>query len=737
MKKLRLFYKLFFPFFLLGISIVVGFSVFIYNSTYHSVEEEFLKDKQNYTKQILNNVEQKVRTIEYGYTAYSSTATFETIFKQPLSGKDFDTYRDIKKEINYIEMMGIEGSKHNLISIDQNWGIMEGSLKELSEEEIAEYKQKYINEATQSLFWRPTSTGIEMIMTLPIYQRDKFALGISNIPRSSIDEIVDNEKDNLVEIYNSKNELLYSSRKKARLLSLENYEAIMNEGEDIKMVDADGEKYVYAQSDYNRWIYVVQINPTEISNMINNTRIGLLIVSTLLIILVGIISYMLANSFSQPIRKIQEKLAIHDVSGQKSELSLVADSVDKIIGQNETLVASLTMQKPQLETLFVLSLFRNRITANEAKHRLKQFGYFFNETNHFYTGLIQIDNMDSQKIVEKDLYLLALNNIVEEIVPDKERLIPIVLNDEMQATIFITDENDYESSRRIMKYYEEIQTAAKEYLDITISVGISPVYKTLISSKKAVDLAKEALHYRVNVGPESIIFYDDIAPLLNDASISKYPVELQNELVNTIRSGNEEEVKETVDTLIDEIFRMNKNPVSLEVTLIRLINEIIQLGQLLGAEAKIFDSIKPLYYEAINAYYPDRIKQMLIEHLITPIIISTQDKTDKEFRSLSDKIVQIIQTEYDQEISLDIIADRLHYNPNYLSSVFKKEYGENFVDYLMGFRLQKAKSLLQETNIPIKEIAKKLQYRNSQNFIRFFKKKVGMTPGDYRKQYNH
>ncbi|MDU1844761.1 helix-turn-helix transcriptional regulator [Niallia alba] len=737
MKKLRLFYKLFFPFFLLGISIVVGFSVFIYNSTYHSVEEEFLKDKQNYTKQILNNVEQKVRTIEYGYTAYSSTATFETIFKQPLSGKDFDTYRDIKKEINYIEMMGIEGSKHNLISIDQNWGIIEGSLKELSEEEIAGYKQKYINEATQSLFWRPTSTGIEMIMTLPIYQRDKFALGISNIPRSSIDEIVDNEKDNLVEIYNSKNELLYSSRKKARLLSLENYEAIMNEGEDIKMVDADGEKYVYAQSDYNRWIYVVQINPTEISNMINNTRIGLLIVSTLLIILVGIISYMLANSFSRPIRKIQEKLAIHDVSGQKSELSLVADSVDKIIGQNETLVASLTMQKPQLETLFVLSLFRNRITANEAKHRLKQFGYFFNETNHFYTGLIQIDNMDSQKIVEKDLYLLALNNIVEEIVPDKERLIPIVLNDEMQATIFITDENDYESSRRIMKYYEEIQTAAKEYLDITISVGISPVYKTLISSKKAVDLAKEALHYRVNVGPESIIFYDDIAPLLNDASISKYPVELQNELVNTIRSGNEEEVKETVDTLIDEIFRMNKNPVSLEVTLIRLINEIIQLGQLLGAEAKIFDSIKPLYYEAINAYYPDRIKQMLIEHLITPIIISTQDKTDKEFRSLSDKIVQIIQTEYDQEISLDIIADRLHYNPNYLSSVFKKEYGENFVDYLMGFRLQKAKSLLQETNIPIKEIAEKLQYRNSQNFIRFFKKKVGMTPGDYRKQYNH
>jgi uncharacterized protein YxeA len=82
LKKARVFYKLFIPFFLLGIGLVVGFSIFIYNSTYHSVEESFLKDKKNYTKQILHNVEQKVRTIEYGYTAYSSTANFEKILCQ-------------------------------------------------------------------------------------------------------------------------------------------------------------------------------------------------------------------------------------------------------------------------------------------------------------------------------------------------------------------------------------------------------------------------------------------------------------------------------------------------------------------------------------------------------------------------------------------------------------------------------------------------------------------------------
>ncbi|MEH6996523.1 helix-turn-helix transcriptional regulator [Neobacillus drentensis] len=77
------------------------------------------------------------------------------------------------------------------------------------------------------------------------------------------------------------------------------------------------------------------------------------------------------------------------------------------------------------------------------------------------------------------------------------------------------------------------------------------------------------------------------------------------------------------------------------------------------------------------------------------------------------------------------------YNPNYLSNVFKKEYGENFVDYLMNYRLQMAQTLLKDTDLAIKEIAERLQYRNSQNFIRFFKKKLGMTPGDYRKEYMH
>ncbi|MGI8384299.1 helix-turn-helix transcriptional regulator [Robertmurraya sp. P23] len=740
LRKSRVFYKLFIPFFLLGIGLVVGFSIYIYNSTYNSVEESFLKDKKNYTRQILNNVEQKVRTIEYGYTAYSSTSNFEQIFMHPMSEKDFETFRDIKKEMSYIEMMGIEGSKYSLISLEQEWGIVDGSLKRLTTSQITDFKDTYISANTNGLFWKPTESGIEMVMALPMYKKEKFALGISKIPRRSINEIV-GDKNNLVEIYNRKDQLLYSNKLKDSEVTTEIFHQFKEVAKSSKSPDVltteNGKKYVFMQSEYNQWLYVVEIDENEIGSIIHNTRVGLCIVSAFLILLVGIISYLLSESFSRPIKKIQEKLAVHGADPKQNELLLLADSVDKIVGQNEILTNNLSMQKPQLETLFVLSLFRKRISEMEVMNRLEQLGHRFKEEKVFYTGLIQMDNMEDQQVGDKNLFLLAINNMVEEFVPKEERLIPIVLNDEMQATIFILNKNDEEAERRIIKYYENIQAAVKKSLNMVISVGISPEYDSLIDSKKAVDLAKESLHYRVNVGPESIIFYNDIASMLNEASISKFPVELLNELLNAIRSGDEEDVMRIVDLLVEEIFRLNKNPISLGVTLIRVINELVQLGQLLGAESKIFENIKKLYQTAINAYYPEKIKEMLIHDLIKPVIISTHDKTERGFKSLSDKIAYIVQTEFDQEISLEIIAERLHYNPNYLSNVFKKEHGENFVDYLMNYRLQMAQTWLKETDLAVKDIAERLQYRNSQNFIRFFKKKLGITPGDYRKEYTH
>ncbi|MNP30516.1 HTH-type transcriptional regulator YesS [compost metagenome] len=178
----------------------------------------------------------------------------------------------------------------------------------------------------------------------------------------------------------------------------------------------------------------------------------------------------------------------------------------------------------------------------------------------------------------------------------------------------------------------------------------------------------------------------------------------------------------------------SKNPLNFEVTLIRFVNNLIQLEQLLGVEVLLTEDNSTLYHRLLDIRNPEEIERILVKEVIHPMVTSVKEKTDRQFRLLSDKIAVIVRSEFDQDLTLELIGDRLHYSPNYLSSIFKKEYGMTFSEYLMNYRLEMAKKWLVETDMTIKEIAERLQYHNPQNFIRSFRKKEHVTPGAYRTQ---
>lgn len=106
-------------------------------------------------------------------------------------------------------------------------------------------------------------------------------------------------------------------------------------------------------------------------------------------------------------------------------------------------------------------------------------------------------------------------------------------------------------------------------------------------------------------------------------------------------------------------------------------------------------------------------------------------KTQKE-NSIVAECKRIMQASLSEPIALSSIAERMKISAPYLSRLFKKETGENFVHYLTDLRIERSKELLR-TNMPLKEIAEAVQLGNVQNYIRIFKRHVGTTPGAFRK----
>jgi len=98
------------------------------------------------------------------------------------------------------------------------------------------------------------------------------------------------------------------------------------------------------------------------------------------------------------------------------------------------------------------------------------------------------------------------------------------------------------------------------------------------------------------------------------------------------------------------------------------------------------------------------------------------------------QMIQYIELNYMQDMTITKLAETLHYHPDYLSRLFKKETGENFSDILTRIRMQKAVDILKDPQVKIYEIAERVGIQDSRYFGQTFKKHYGMTPNEFRKQ---
>ena len=94
-----------------------------------------------------------------------------------------------------------------------------------------------------------------------------------------------------------------------------------------------------------------------------------------------------------------------------------------------------------------------------------------------------------------------------------------------------------------------------------------------------------------------------------------------------------------------------------------------------------------------------------------------------------------IQQHYRESLRLEDVSSAVGFNATYFSTLFKKETGQNFMDYLTELRINKSKELLCGDALPIQDVAEMVGYRDLKYFSRLFKKTTGVSPSDYKKLY--
>ncbi len=101
-------------------------------------------------------------------------------------------------------------------------------------------------------------------------------------------------------------------------------------------------------------------------------------------------------------------------------------------------------------------------------------------------------------------------------------------------------------------------------------------------------------------------------------------------------------------------------------------------------------------------------------------------------QSVVDQAKRYIHLNIDQELSCEDISRQVHFNPDHMTRIFKKETGMTISDYIMNERLNIAKGLLSKSDMPVTAVALQAGYKSLSHFSTMFKKNTGKNPVEFR-----
>lgn len=155
--------------------------------------------------------------------------------------------------------------------------------------------------------------------------------------------------------------------------------------------------------------------------------------------------------------------------------------------------------------------------------------------------------------------------------------------------------------------------------------------------------------------------------------------------------------------------------------------EYAQQALLYGVKSYI---VKPTKYNELENIF----RKLKVELDQSKGSQSPSDPVEKESaapETVIAKVKSYLEQNY-RDATLDDAARLVHMNPYYLSKYFKKKTGENFSDYLIRVKMEKAKEFLMDVNNRTYTISEMVGYSNVKNFTRTFRKYVGKSPREFR-----
>lgn len=460
-----------------------------------------------------------------------------------------------------------------------------------------------------------------------------------------------------------------------------------------------------------------------------NTGLSLVIFAVSILLLGSILLYISSSATLGPLKNIMGRVTNDKNYGNNvNDLERLDHFVSSMQNENLNLNERYKEMLPIYKEKLFYNILTNNLYSSDEIHAKLDY-YQLDLGLRHYIALTMLIDIRTDYENKSSFLKTHIISIIERIINEKNKGFCIeVENNKFGIALNLKDENfSDELYNDILKMANEIVETVRFEIGQSCILGVGSFADDIENLHVSYHESVDALSYSKTFNIPVVYSYQ--IKSFSGQTFS-YPYEFEKQLLSAIKTADYDSSTKLLRNIFDQLKAQKAlKDNELECIILQLLSSL----NTLVFELKLnFDKYRELQH--LLPSIKDS-KLLEIEVLITKHVQDILQERNRQINNSKSKIKQIIDytnLHYCENIQLIDLEEQFKLSRYYISQLLKEHTGENFNEYINYKRIEKAKELLKNTDLSIKEIAEKVGFNYSYYFGKVFKQQESVTPGEYR-----
>ena len=512
---------------------------------------------------------------------------------------------------------------------------------------------------------------------------------------------------------------------------LENYDGLSNlsinhslDAENLFIQKLGTEEYVvfYETSRWNDWQYCCAVPMRILVSGTERQQVLIIQISIMVALLSVGMAILLARDSYRPIRNLANSIGVESA---ENELNGILTSIENTRMHFTHVQQLLDKNAPIIIDGVIEKFLNGRISGDVCQRKLEEMGKAM--MFQYYMVIAISISTSEERLSISELHQTILQ-IAMDIDAENSRDLNVFYLERSYEDVILLILNmkkEWDGTEHLEMLVHKMTIAG---ILSQIALGVGRTYsdfEKVIQSYTEAMIAMEHLRF---LGKSAVETYDDA--IQND--ITGIEPELKEkcmQMIQYIRQGNEKMAVDILNSIGSNLISQHKSYIFGRYVMLEVVNSVVRLAYeiLPGNFDKDIEMV-------LNAHDVWHIIEGLSRLIINICACIEKAHFDSSRKKGEDMIAYLTKNFADPAMSLDVLAEHFNLSSYYVSRFFSQYAGVTFREYVSNLRIEYAKQLLRETDLPVKEIVMEIGYQDASTFSKRFKYVVGVPPGEFRAQ---